>query len=114
MNFKEWKNNIIHLKLQNIDIKNNIISFFKEFRHSESLSFIFISDDSIRLALNNINNYKSISICLDIEFQSVIMKDNKYLTSVNLFDDKIARFIREFGMLFFLKDITSYFIRLSF
>ena len=103
MDIKTWKTKINKLSF-NENIKNNIITFFKEFHHNASLSFIPIIDPKLINAFNNINNYKPLSICLDIEFQSAITTNNNYIASETIKNDKSAKFIREIGMLFFIKD----------
>ena len=65
MEIKEWTNNINKLEL-NSDLKINIISFFKEFSNNLSFSFIPITDEHTANAFYNVNNYKPLSICLDI------------------------------------------------
>ena len=103
MDITKWKNNINNLHF-NENIKNNLITFFEEFHHKTSLSFIPISDPKLIDAFNNINNYKPLSICLDIEFQSAIITNDKYISNETIKNEKSAKFIREIGMLFFIKD----------
>lgn len=103
MDIEKWINNINKLEL-NFDLKNNIISFFKEFGNKLSFSFIPITDKQTINAFHNVNNYKPLSICLDIEFQSAIVINNKYIYETNIKNDNVAKFIRELGMLFFIRD----------
>lgn len=103
MDFIKWKNNIDNLVL-NDNLKSNIIIFFKEFHQKSSLSFIHIQDSHLISAFDNINNYKPITLCLDIEFQSAIIQNDKYISTKNIKGENTAKFIREIGMLFFIKD----------
>ena len=113
MDIKTWKNKINQLSF-NENIKNNIITFFENFHHKTSLSLIPIIDPKLINAFNNINNYKPLSICLDIEFQSAIIDDmndidtndvkGKYILHETIKNEKTGKFIREIGMLFFIKD----------
>ena len=106
MNFNTWLSNINKLNL-NGNIKNNLVSFFENYHDKNSLDFIKLEDKELIDAFNNINNYKPISICLDIEFQLAIVDDDKYISLENFNKEKMAKFIREFGILFFIKDINE-------
>ena len=83
MNISEWKNNFDNININN-NIKNLLINFFANYHSTSSLDF-FKLDNSLNSALNNINNYKPITIAMDIEFQqAIIHKDGKYITSKNI------------------------------
>jgi len=101
MDFEEWKYKINSL---NFSLKSYIVDIFKDFHHPTSLSFIPITDSNLISSFNNINNYKPITLCLDIEFQSAITNSNKYILTQTIKKDNVAKFIRELGMLFFIKD----------
>lgn len=103
MNISEWKNNFDNININN-NIKNLLINFFANYHSTSSLDF-FKLDNSLNSALNNINNYKPITIAMDIEFQqAIIHKDGKYITSKNIMNHNTAKFIRELGILIFIKD----------
>ena len=109
MDMFEWTSKMNSIKI-NDSIRNNIIKFFKKFSSNQSFSFIKVEDDDMILAFNNINNYKPVSICLDAEFQTTLIKKkekDKYIHTVNYNDDLSAKFIREIGMLFFIKDMNN-------
>lgn len=109
MDIIEWSNKINTIKI-NDTIKTNIITFFKNFQSKHSLLIIEITDNEMINAFNNVNNYKPITICLDIEFQSTIIskKDkHKYINNLNSNDEPSSKFIRELGMLFFIKDLDT-------
>src|SRR5579885_1261526 len=108
MDIKKWKKKIMNLQIYD-DIKNNLINFFELFHSENSLSFIKIKDPNLNTAFNNINNYKSLSICLDIEFQASLIKKNtnKYTIFQNEKGDDTAKFIREIGILFFAKQVIG-------
>ncbi|ARF10035.1 hypothetical protein Indivirus_9_12 [Indivirus ILV1] len=99
MNRNIWKNNIQNLNIYD-NLKSNLISFFDNFGHIDSFSFIQISDEKIINAFGNINNYRPLSICFDIEFQGAIVGNMKNITS----EDGKAIFIREIGLMFFIHD----------
>jgi hypothetical protein len=103
MNYSNWKNKINELNIQD-DVLENVLELFSKYSHNKSFSFIPITDEKLVSSFNNINNYKPLSICLDIEFQSSIVKGNKYIHTDHVHKEKAAKFIRELGMLFFLKD----------
>lgn len=88
MDYKLWKHNINNLNIPD-NIKDTIITFFKNFKLSNSLDFITIDKSYNLKALNNINNYKHIMVCMDAEFQESITK---------------LKYVRELGMLFFIRD----------
>lgn len=109
MNINEWINKLNSIKINDI-LRDNIIIFFTKFRSPESLSFIKVEDIDMIAAFNNVNNYKPLSICLDIEFQSTLLKKkNKYISTINNAGHQTAKFIRELGMLFFIKDISNWY-----
>lgn len=97
MDINKWKNNINNLSI-NDNLKNNIISFFQYFGHNDSFSFIKITDQKIINAFNNINNYKQLSICFDVEFQSALSTKKNIVYDDN---GKIV-YIREIGLMFFV------------
>ena len=104
MNFDSWQKRINNLAIYPI-VKENIISFFRYFSNDESLSFITIDDDKLIASLNNINHYRTITICMDAEFQTTLVGENSnYIAYENFFGNQAARFPRELGMLIFLKD----------
>lgn len=107
MNIEKWKTHINGLTLLP-NLKTNIITLFSDYGHNKSCAFIPIRDSKIVAAFNNINNYKPITLCLDIEFQSAIIhtnsKNNKYINTDKVKNDKVGKFIRELGFLVFLKD----------
>ena len=105
MDFVQWEHKMNTLNLNN-NIKNDIIEIFKEFHHDSSLSFINIENTSLISAFNNVNSYKPITLCLDIEFQSAIINSNQYISTKSIKNDNTAKFIRELGMLFFIKDVS--------
>lgn len=116
MDIIAWKNEISNVNF-NQDLKDKIIGLFEQFSTIESLSFIKINDKTLSNAFNNINNYKPLTICLDIEFQSAIINKNakstpKYIHETNINNDHTAKFIREIGILFFIKDydLSVYYI----
>lgn len=108
MEINNWVQNINMLEIQNEKIKNDIISFFKDFGHNNSFNFLKINNINVVNALNNINNYKPITICLDIEFQNAITNDDRFISYQNFFGDNSVRFIRELGILFFIRDIDNF------
>ena len=91
MDITIWSNNINSLNISQ-QIKETIILFFTNFKSDNSLNFIKIYGNTIVKALNNINNYKTILICMDAEFQSSISN---------------MKYIKELGMLFFIRDKAS-------
>ncbi|QKF94345.1 hypothetical protein QKU48_gp0887 [Fadolivirus algeromassiliense] len=109
MDINAWIDKINSINI-NDNLRNNLITFFKNFHSVYSLSLIEITDTDMVNAFNNINNYKPLSICLDIEFQSTIIskKDmDKYTYNNNSNNDPTARFIREIGMMFFIKESST-------
>lgn len=109
MDINSWVENINYLKIDEF-VKNNILRFFNNFYTKKYLSIIPVQDNDLLDAFNNINNYKPLSICLDIEFQSALIdkKDKKkYLTSHTIKKDLSAKFIREFAMMFFIKTLDD-------
>jgi hypothetical protein len=82
-----WIKNINSLNIST-SVKETIISFFDNFKLSNSLNFIKITKNIVTRSLNNINNYKPILLCMDAEFQS--STDLKY--------------VRELGILIFVRD----------
>lgn len=88
MDYKLWKHNINNLNIPD-NIKDTIITFFKNFKLHNSLDFITIDKSYNLKALNNVNNYKHILISIDAEFQESITK---------------LKYVRELGMLFFIRD----------
>lgn len=88
MDITLWSNNINSINVSQ-QIKDTIILFFTNFKSNNSLDFIEIKENMILKALNNINNYKSILICMDAEFQSSISN---------------MKYIKELGSLFFIRD----------
>lgn len=103
MDFKKWEKKVLNLDIYD-HIKNNLINLFKICHRQDSLNFIKIKDPELLRIFYNINNYKNILVCFDIEFQSAITNNKKYITTPNMKGDKVARFIRELGGLFFVKD----------
>jgi len=105
MDYKKWSNNINKLNIYD-NLKNNLLSFGKLFNNNMSLSFVSISDNKIINALNNINNYKTLLICLDIEFQSMLNNDNSIyeIVKMQLTGDYKSMFIKELGMLLFIRE----------
>ncbi len=97
MDTNKWKNNINNLSI-NDNLKSNIVSFFQYFGHNDSFSFIKITDQRMLDAFNNINNYKSLSVCFDIEFQSALSTKKNIVYD----DNGKAVFIREIGLMFFI------------
>lgn len=90
MEYKQWYYQVNKLDISN-DVKDTIIQFYSKFSNKGSLDFIPISDRQLRDSFHNINNYKPLTVCLDIEFQSVENSGTE-------------RFIREIGILVFVKD----------
>lgn len=108
MDIHKWINKINSMNIGE-NIKNNIITFFKHFSIPQYLLIIEVRDNEMTLAFNNINNYKPIALCLDIEFQSAIInKKNelKYINTSTVNMDLTAKFIRELGMMFFIRDLN--------
>ncbi len=83
-----WKSHINNLHISD-NIKELIITFFMNYKLGNSLNFIKIKGKDINHALNNINNYKTILLCMDAEFQSAITG---------------LKYIKELGMLVFIRD----------
>ena len=88
MNITTWTNNINSLNISQ-SIKETIITFFINFKSHNSLNFIKVDNDTVNNALNNINNYKTILLCMDAEFQATITN---------------IKYIKELGMLLFIRD----------
>ncbi len=88
MDIITWKSHINNLNTSE-SIKALIITFFTNYGLENSLNFIKIKGKDITVALNNINNYKPILLCMDAEFQSSISG---------------LKYIKELGMLFFVRD----------
>jgi hypothetical protein len=103
MNYNKWKNEINNLNI-NEDVRKYITVLFSKYSHTDSFAFIPITDNKLISAFNNVNNYKPLTICLDIEFQSSIVKGSKYIHTDTVHKEKTAKFVRELGMLIFLKD----------
>ena len=94
MNYNTWKSKINELEL-NSDLRDNITTLFSKYSHKDSFSFIPITDKKLVDSFNNVNNYKPLTICLDIEFQSAIVKGSKYIHTDRVHNEKKAKFIRE-------------------
>jgi len=88
MDIITWKSHINDLSITDTT-KDLIISFFTIYKSDNSLNFIRIKEKHIILALNNINNYKPILLCMDAEFQASISG---------------IKYIKELGALFFIRD----------
>lgn len=108
MDLKQWTNNINNLGISP-SLKTLIISFFKEF--SNNLSFLMIKNEDLKRALTNINNYKPLLICIDIEFQNALESNYDYQTrpGLTIFKDPYTIYIRECGILFFIKEADNWY-----
>ena len=108
MDFKKWEKKVSNLDIYD-HVKTNIIHLFKICRSRDSLDFIKIKDPEISKIFYSLNNYKNILVCFDTEFQSAISNNKKYITAKNMKGDCIARFVRELGGLFFVKDCHDWY-----
>ena len=108
MDFKKWEKKVSNLDIYD-HVKTNIIHLFKICCSRDSLDFIKIKDPEISKIFYNLNNYKNILVCFDTEFQSAISNNKKYITTKNMKGDSIARFVRELGGLFFVKDCHDWY-----
>jgi len=106
MDFNQWKNKIGNVNISNVT-KSHIIDFFEEY--SNVVSFIEITDMEIKKALKNINSYKPILGCFDIEFQTTILNNPDFITFQNFADEYVAQFPRELGMMMFITDKMNWF-----
>lgn len=104
MKYEQWINKINKLNL-NITTKTSIVDFLSEYATDDTLDFIQINNIQLENAFYNINNYKPLTICLDIEFQSIFSETENLYNEYILIDD-IVRFIRELGALFFIRDVN--------
>ena len=108
MDFEVWADEVNNIQMYS-SLKDNIINFFKYFSEKDNHSFIRITNEKIIKALNNINHYRTLTICLDAEFQTTIVGQNsKFITYENFFGHEVGRFLRELGMLFFVKDNDNF------
>lgn len=108
MDFDSWQSRINSLSIYQ-SVKDNIINFFRYFSNDSSFSFIKIEEEKIINSLNNINNYRTVTICMDAEFQTTLVGENSnFISYENFFGNQAARFPRELGMLFFLKDSDNF------
>jgi len=105
LNFNEWKNKINNINTKFIK-KDELIEFFKKFTLDNKFDFIKVENEKLKMAFLNIG-IKELIIAYDIEFKKVHESFSKeYIASRSEFLYEIG-FIREFGMLMFLKDVKT-------
>jgi hypothetical protein len=83
------------------DIKNKILNLFK---FNDKHHFYKLTNQKIITSFQNIKSYKNIYIVFDIEFQTIITTNMKYLTDKNSKGESIASFPRELGLMVFIRD----------
>lgn len=107
MNIEYWLKKINSLQLIGKEkIKKIIIDFFILFHSDKNHNFIKIEDKQLNMALDNISFHKSLLISFDIEFQHIVLDNNKinFHSRKIMTGDETAHFIREMAMLFFIND----------
>lgn len=108
MKFKEWEK--LYDKLIDDD-STQIKQFVK--KYCTEFSFIEVKDDKLKQALTSIASFRKFVISFDVEFQSKIintdmsMNIDRYVVEVNYKGDTVANFVREIGVIIFMKDRSS-------
>lgn len=100
-------NNIWELKVQKI-LGDSAFSIISLFSYGTTIKTVDkVKSYSLNIALNNISDFKKIIICFDLEFQNTLyFNDSNYVYENN----KSCSFIREFGLLIFIKAKSWYYI----
>lgn len=108
MNIEDWlkKINSLSLVKERERIKKTVIDFFILFHSNKNHHFIKIDNKQFNTALNNMSFHKSLLISFDIEFQHTVVDENKinFHSRKIMMGDEVAHFMREMGMLFFIRD----------
>lgn len=105
MEFTDWydrfQSNTFFKCRDTLDVVVEIIK-----KYSKKYDLIKIEDKVLIRAFDNIVNYQRLLVAFDVEFQSAIIDKNpgNYIVSKDVLGNDVASFIREFGMMIFIKD----------
>lgn len=103
MNKEKWENKINKILYQ----ESNMVQLFNYGNSTRTIDKI--TDSRLSSVLDIISNYKKIIICFDLEFQNTNfnLSDKNYVASDG---SRSYSFIREFGLLAFIKKKSWYYI----
>ena len=107
MSYRDWQNKINKIKITSQTFQDKVLPSIKKLikRFADNYSIIPVKNDKLNKAFDNIGNIHRTIITLDIEFQSMLLsRDDRYVSYETMFDKYAAPFIREFGMIIFIKD----------
>lgn len=104
-NYKNWEKEYDRLELS-ANIKEVLKEFIKNY--SKVYSIIEITDPLLKKGFDMVANYQRVVISFDVEFQSCKMdNDKRFSVEHNIKNDSVATFVREIGILIFVKDSSK-------